>query len=101
MFTPLLPEASTLENIVRTRDIKKAIDFTKDEINKINFKSVPVPGKPGSVSYQWDDTKAKTIEIDLDTEQIKMLKKQIDKLSKEEQITDSLCDLCIKIKDLN
>lgn len=93
----LLPQATTFENIIRIKDIKESIEFKKDEINKIEFKSIELPGKPGTFNYTWNKEKEKDITINLDAEQVQMLKEQV-KTSK--NITEGMYDLCVKIKEL-
>ena len=99
-FEKILPHEHSLEGLTRIADIKKQIVFTKDELTKINFETTPLPGQPDKVFQTWKSEIDLNFKLDIDNEQIKLLQKSINTLSKAEKIPEEIHDLCIKIKNI-
>lgn len=91
----LYPRESTLINQLLVKDIRLKTEITKEEITKIDLKSLP----NGSVT--WDEKLAKdvVITIDLTQAEVELLRSQIALLDKSKKITYNMKELCLKIKE--
>lgn len=91
MMLELLPEKGALLTMTNKRNIIKKIDFTSKEIETFEIKQ-------DEKGIHWKN-EAKPKEVEFNSEEIKLLKEAVDKLDSEGAITDTLFDLCIKIKE--
>jgi len=94
VITQLYPNQGNLISQTLVRDIDKKIRITQEEMKEIDF-NVREDGN----SYVWNNEKAKEKEIEFTKSEIDLLKKEVEKLDKENKITQSMLDLCLKIKE--
>lgn len=92
-FQKLYPQQSNLINQILIKDLIDKLKINQEEMEKINMKS------EGS-HVQWDNAHAQDKEINFTDAEINLLKSQIDKLDREQKISQDIVNLCIKIKDM-
>lgn len=104
-----IPQKGSIEGQLLVKSITEKITLTKEEIKKIGGKDLktditcPHCGQlirevlPGGFSWQ-DDNYEKDIEFT--KEELIVLKKEVDKVSQEEQINQKNLSVCLKISNL-
>jgi hypothetical protein len=94
----LFPQQSNFLDQVLVNDIKKKIEISQKTIKKINLRT-EILGD--STTTRWDNEKEKSLDTDFEFSdaEIEFLKKQVDRLDKENNINQSTFDICKKIKE--
>jgi len=90
-FTELLPRAAGIIEMEIIRGLKERVRFTPKEIDEFELRDL----RNGSVV--WDGSKAKLREFRFEDSEIKLIKKGVQILDKEERVTDEILDLAKKI----
>lgn len=89
----LLPSSGKMTDLVEIIDLVKLIKFTEEEKTQIEYKEVD-----GRI--MWNPTKEVIKEIEINFEQLRIIKEQIQKLDKEEKINLNTLDTCLKFSKL-
>lgn len=87
-----LPEQGTVIEMISKRNIRRKIDFSSEEMEKIHLKTV-------NNRISWD-LNADTINVNFSDSELKFLKSIIDKIDKAGQITDNLLDFIEELNNL-
>lgn len=98
MINQLLPEQGSLIQQKLARDIIEKVKIGQKEMKKVGLKTT-VDNK-GRSSMTWNE-KAKSKSIELSEMEYDLLKDQIDRLDKDNKITQDILPMCVKIKDLS
>ncbi len=91
LISQLYPKEGNLISQILVKDISKKVKITQEDIDKYEIKS-----DKGSIN--WNLKKEKEIEVDFTDKEIELLKEQVEKLDKENKITQDNLELCLKIK---
>ena len=94
----LCPQKGNLINLTISRAILDKIKFSTKEIDEFELKQEV--DQKGVLSFQWNKEKAKEIKIDLEDCELKLLKEQIEKTDKDENLTMAIVITVNKIKEL-
>lgn len=78
-----LPEQGSVVEMVAKRNIRKKVDFTSDELDKLNFKT-------NDDKMTWDTNF--DVEIEFADSEIDLLKNIVNRLSESGLITDQILD---------
>lgn len=78
-----LPEQGSVVEMVAKRNIRKKVDFTSDELDKLNFKT-------NDDKLTWDTDF--DVEIEFADSEIDLLKNIVNRLSESGLITDQILD---------
>jgi repressor of nif and glnA expression len=78
-----LPEQGSVVEMVAKRNIRKKVDFTSDELDKLNFKT-------NDDKMTWDTDF--DVEIEFADSEIDLLKNIVNRLSESGLITDQILD---------
>jgi len=89
----LYPKEGDILTQLLVKSIKEKVRITEEEIKEIQLRKFP----NGNISYQTD--RAKELLVDFTEDELTVLKQQVEKLDKQKKVTQSLVDLCIKIKE--
>lgn len=89
----LLPSSGKMTDLVEVIDLVKLIKFTEEEKAEMDYKEVN-----GRIT--WNPAKEITKEIEINFEQLRIIKEQIKKLDKEEKIDLSTLDTCLRFSKL-
>ncbi len=95
----LFPEKSNYVNQILAEDIGKKIRIGQEEMATINFRTTE-PDKDGRSHYTWEGGKEIDKEIALSQAEIDFLKKRIDILDRDEEISPDILPLVKAIKAL-
>lgn len=87
----LYPKEGNIITQTLVRDIQKKVTLTQAEIKKYNFRQL-------QDKFVWDE-KGKGKDIEFTEAEVSMLKGEIDKLDKENKITQDILNVCLKIKN--
>jgi hypothetical protein len=93
----LYPAQGNILQQTLIRDISKKVEVTQDEMKQI--KLVPIEGAQG---MKWDPEEAGKLgdrDVEFTAAELNLLKEQVNKLDRENKITQGLLDLCLKIKE--
>lgn len=92
IFIALYPEKSDFltQNILR--DVSDKIKFSEEEIKEINLKFA-------DNRWTWDEDKNIEKDVEFTSVESDILKAQVERLDKEKAITQTMLDICKKIKD--
>lgn len=96
-FSTFFPDKGDLISLRLIRDIKEKIDFTQEEIVKLNLQAHKTP--QGSTMYTWnvDEEFIKSVEFTI--KEIEMIQEQISLLDQRKEISFDILDLVEKIVD--
>lgn len=94
IFRALFPREGDILSQTLIKDIGVKINIDQKELNKISFKR-----RPDGRGFEWDEKKAKIIDVDFTKAELSVLKAQVDKLDKEKKITHEILDICVKVKN--
>ena len=86
----ILPEESNLYTQMIARNVRNKAEFSPEETAEIGLQAVG-----GSLSWSND----KSEDVSFTEEELQLLKDQVEKLDKENKITNDLLDLCLKVKN--
>lgn len=89
----LLPSSGRMTDLVEIIDLIKLIKFTDEEKVQIEYKEVD-----GKIT--WNPTKEVIKEIDINFEQLRIIKEQIKKLDEAEKIDLNTLDTCLRLSKL-
>ena len=89
----LLPESGGMIDMLLAKSIREKTELTASEISAWNVRQE-------SDKILWDGVKACDKEIQFESSELTLLKNQIDKLDKEQKITNRIIDLCVKIRNV-
>lgn len=92
LINELYPKESNLISQILVKDINEKINITQKDIKKYEIKS-------NQNSLTWNTEKDKGLEVDFTDKEIELLKEQVEKLDKENKITQDNLDLCLKIRE--
>ena len=93
-FPSLLPKQGSMIGLEIARNIQDKTKFTSKEIEVLQFKDRPSGG------VEWLAGSEKPLEIEFENTEIKLIKKGIAQLDKDEKITSDQYDLCKRINTL-
>ena len=93
MMLELLPEKGALLTMTNKRNIIKKIDFSSEEMEKFEIKQNK---DNGTITWR---NEIEPFDIDFNSEELNLLKEQVEQLDKANEISDRNFDLCIKIKE--
>lgn len=79
-----LPEQGSVVDMISKRNVRKKIDFSSEEVEKLSIKN-----DDGRLTW---NNETKPINVDFTESEVVFLKKIIDKLDQEGYITDSILD---------
>lgn len=88
----ILPTQGSVSEMVDVYDLARELKLSDEEKRNISYVE-------SSSSIKWDDTKDPNKEINLTSDQHKLIMKQIDILDKQKQIPLSMIELILKLKD--
>lgn len=103
-----MPQSGSIETQLLVKSIAGKITLTQEEITKIGGRDVKqdviCPHCKGIVKevepgFFWDDDKYER-DIEFTESELVLLKKQVDKLSQEEQVNQQNLSVCLKISEL-
>ena len=86
----LYPRESSLEDQVTVRNISRKVELTQEEKKKIEFKRT-------QQGYTWNQEE-EVVQVALKETELTLLKNQVTLLDKQKKITQSMVELCLKIK---
>jgi len=101
-------QVGSLETQLLVRSIMEKASLTQEEIKKIggrdvkqdiicpHCKNIIKEGEPG---FKWDDNKYEK-DIEFTKAELVLLKREVDRLSQEEQITQQMLSVCLKVSSL-
>jgi len=89
----LYPNTGNLITQTIVKDISEKVRITQDEMKEIEFKIEE------NSKYIWNKDKDKGKDINFTEMEINLLKNEVEKLDKEEMITQDILGLCLKIND--
>jgi len=95
-FQVIYPQQSNLINQTLVRDIDKKVSLTQEEQTLIGLETI----EGGKV--RWKDTPGQDASknVRFTGAEVSFLKAQVDRLDKDQKITQSSLDLCMKIREL-
>lgn len=89
----LFPQEGGILQQLAIKDIAKKIEFSPEEIKNIGLKQV-------GNNITWNPTKTGLeIEITFSESELSILKQQVEKMDKEEKITQDMLDLCLMVRN--
>lgn len=89
----MLPQSSSLTDMVDILDIIKKVRIEKEEADKIHYQEYD-----GRIS--WDSRCEEPKEVQFTFEQVKILKSAVAVLDAEKKVNPSNLDICLKINNL-
>ncbi len=93
------PERSNFVDQILKEDIDKKIRITQEDVKSVGL-HYSEPDKNGKQFMTWDKDKDIDKEIEFTAAEIQFLKKQIDRLDKEEALNDEMMNMAKAIKKL-
>jgi len=94
-FQQLFPKQSNLINQTLVRDIDEKVSLTQEEQKLIGLKA----GEGGVVRWSNEADRNVSKNVKFTGAEINFLKAQIDRLDKEEKISQDILNLCLKIRE--
>lgn len=85
-----LPEQGSVVEMIAKRNVRKKIDFSSEEVEKLDIKT----DSEGRIN--WNPT-ADTFDFEFNDREVDLLKKIIKKLDESGNITDSILDLATEL----
>jgi uncharacterized membrane protein YgaE (UPF0421/DUF939 family) len=100
IFRGILPERFGYQDGILIEDIEKKVNLNQDELKKINFREVL--GPQGEVqSVHWNEKKEVVKNIEFTRLEMELLRKNIDRLDREQSIHRDMMSLAKKIRSTN
>ena len=92
LLIAFLPKEGDLLTQILVKDVRNKTELTQKELLDCDFKVV-------DSGYVWDDKKAKNKVVDFTGKELELLKSGVERLDKENKITQDILELCLKIKE--
>lgn len=89
----MLPQSSSLTEMVDILDIVKKVKIYKEEMDRIQYEEMD-----GRIT--WNPSLEVELDVELTFEQIKILKESVSRLDREKKVNPSNLDICLKINSL-
>lgn len=89
----LLPTTGKLTDLVEVIELVKLLKFSDEEKKTIEYRE-----KEGKIL--WDTTKERELEVDINFEQLRIVKDKIKELDEAGQISLAILDTCLKFSKL-
>lgn len=99
MFGNILPDEGNLLEMKIAKAIQRKVDFSVEELESINYKSVLDPDGRSTGRVTWDQTREVPFVLELSGIEIGFLKKVVNQLSSENKIGRDWLDIAIKIDE--
>lgn len=94
MLGKIFPQTEGILQQSMIRDISKKIEFSQEEIKKLDLKI-----KEGMI--KWNPNKEFTVDVDFSETELSFLRDCVDKMDREKTITQNMLEVCLLIKSSN
>lgn len=94
----ILPGKGDIAEMMIARDIRAKVTLSAEDKKAIGFAAVR--DGDNQIGLTWDQGKDKPKDVDLSGPEVQLLKDAVERLHKAKNITASILDICLKIRNL-